>query len=377
MLPEPIVARWTLTAALPEPVVARWTLTAALPEPVVARWTLTAALPERVAVPPVPAARPAESAAEPPPDAGLSARTGAGPPATVGVGLPNAAARGPTGPAAGDGSPSGAPGAAQPGAVRPPVPVMPMASSRRATGRARRCPAGGADALVNESDRDGRCCRGGTGVTRGPAGRDAVTGRGARCTGAVSSRTSSAAPGRSARTGGRVCEGGSSPETGLADVVSASLTRPPGAPSRTAWDRVPVKEGFCQVLSRPPNPESATPVHPTAARWIGGNATQPAAEADPGATSLPASAGARAPESARAEPPPPAAEFASTAGIVAELRPSAAEFASTAGLAPAAGSVPDARRAAVVAGPPLSRSRNPTSQPSAPPRVTRDAICSV
>ncbi|MEV6595155.1 hypothetical protein [Streptomyces acidicola] len=121
-----------------------------------------------------------------------------------------------------------------------------------------------AGALVDEF---GRCGRAGTGVTRGPAGRDAVTGPGARCTGAVSPCTWSGASGSQPLTGGRVRKGGSSPETGPADVVSASLTSPPGAPSRTAWDRSPpVKEGFCQVLSRPPNPESATPVRPTVAR---------------------------------------------------------------------------------------------------------------
>ncbi|MDQ1028093.1 hypothetical protein QF035_005675 [Streptomyces umbrinus] len=285
-LPGPVVAP-------AEPVVAG--VTAVPLELVVARWTLTAAPPERVAglpgplaVPPPPADRLLEPAAVPPLDAGL--------PAPVGVGLPEAAV-GPTGAAAGGRSASAAapaegapaPGPAAPDAVRPGVPLTPSVVSRCATGSARRCTAGVAGALVSGF---GRWARGGTGVTRGPAGRDAVTGRGARCTGtgtgAASSRTSPGASGSSDRTGSRVCEGGSSPETGLADVVSAFLTSPPGAASRTAWDRVPVKEGFCQVLSRPPNPESATPVRPTAARWIGGNPTQPATEADLAPMAVPA-----------------------------------------------------------------------------------------
>ncbi|QQM42345.1 hypothetical protein [Streptomyces liliifuscus] len=88
-------------------------------------------------------------------------------------------------------------------------------------------------------------------------------------------------------------------------MASAFLTSPPGAPSRTAWDKVPVKEGFCQVLSRPPNPESATPVRPTAARWIGANPTHPATEADPAPMAVPASAPVRdAPASVRDAPAP-------------------------------------------------------------------------
>ena len=335
---EPAAARWTLTAAPPargaglptslavpaDPVVAGET--AVPPEPAAARWTLTAVPPELVA--------------------GLL-------PGAVEVGLPEAAGV-PTGPISVDRSPSAvAPAEGAPGA------------SRRATGSARRCTAGVADALVSEF---GRWVRGGTGVTRGPAGRDAVTGRGARCTGtgtgAASSRTPPGVSGSSDRTGRSVCEGGSSPETGLADVVSAFLTSPPGAPSRTAWDRVPVKEGFCQVLSRPPKPESATPVRPTAARWIGGNPTQPPTEADPALMSVPASA------SVCTELPSPEAEFASATGSAPAPRP-AAEAAEAEAEA-------DAAEAEDVAEPlPLSRSKNPTPQPSAPPRVTRDAICSV
>lgn len=255
-------------------------VTAVSPEPVAARWTLTAA------PPPAPADRPLEPTAEPPPDAGL-------PEAAVVPTGSTAEGRSPSAATPAEGAPDTGPAA--PDAVRPGVPTTPPPASRRATGRARRCTAGVAGALVSGF---GRWARGATGVTRGPAGRDAVTGRGARCTGtgtgtgtgagAASSRTSPGASDSSDRTGRSVCEGGSSPETGLADVVSAFLTSPPGAPSRTAWDRVPVKEGFCQVLSRPPNPESATPVRPTAARWIGGNPTQPATEADLAPMAVPA-----------------------------------------------------------------------------------------
>ncbi|WP_327727736.1 hypothetical protein OG250_12355 [Streptomyces sp. NBC_00487] len=65
---------------------------------------------------------------------------------------------------------------------------------------------------------------------------------------------------------GSVREGSSSPATGAADVVRTSLTSPPGAPGRTAWDKVPVKDGFCQVLNRPLNPASATTARPLVAR---------------------------------------------------------------------------------------------------------------
>ncbi|MFF9034888.1 hypothetical protein ACF090_05380 [Streptomyces sp. NPDC014892] len=65
---------------------------------------------------------------------------------------------------------------------------------------------------------------------------------------------------------GRVREGSSRPATGTADVVRTFLTRPPGAPGSTAWDRVPVKDGFCQVLNRPLNPASATAARPPVAR---------------------------------------------------------------------------------------------------------------
>ncbi|MFH8465298.1 hypothetical protein [Streptomyces sp. NPDC017991] len=237
-------------------------------------------------------------------------------------------------------------------------------AGRWATGRARRCTAGVAGALVSGLCRWGL---GGTAVTRGPVGRDAVTGRDARCTGGASPTAGDgAAPGTSGPATGRTRDGGSSPATGPADVVSAFLISPPGAPSRTAWDRVPVREGFCQVLSRPPKPESATPVRPRAARWIGGSPVQPTTAAGPAPT--------EAPET-----------VAPVAAVPMAVVPEAVVPVTTAaGTAPAPVPVPvsacapaGAERAADVAVPPLSRSRNPTDQPSAPPRVTRDAICSV
>ncbi|MER6161208.1 hypothetical protein ABT147_37730 [Streptomyces sp. NPDC001868] len=112
----------------------------------------------------------------------------------------------------------------------------------------------------------GRVVRGGTGVTRGPVGRDGVTWYGARWTGRGAAGAPAGASGSSVATG-RVREGSSSPPTGVADVVRTSLISPPGAPGRTAWDKVPVKDGFCQVLNRPLNPASATTARPpTAAR---------------------------------------------------------------------------------------------------------------
>ncbi|WP_221348525.1 hypothetical protein [Streptomyces beigongshangae] len=189
---------------------------------------------------------------------------------------------------------------------------------------------------------------GGTAVTRGPVGRDA------RCTGRACGASPDAVPGtvsaESADATGSTRAGGSSPGTGPADVVSAFLISPPGAPSSTAWDRVPVRDGFCQVLSRPPNPESATPGRPVAARWIGGSPAQPTTATGPGVGvgSGPGSG-----------PGPGVGEDAAAEDAAAE---DAAE---------------DAAAEVGAAVPPLSRSKNPTDQPSAPPRVTRDAICSV
>ncbi len=344
-----------------------------------ARWTLTADPPERVAAPPGP---PAPGLAEPdrtapglvPPAAG--APDGAGPDETEpdeavpdGVGPdevgpdgtgPSESAPaeagpdevGPVGVGLDEAGPDEAgPDEAGPDEAGPGVGRGAGGAGRWATGRARRCTAGVAGALVSGLCRWGL---GGTAVTRGPVGRDAVTGRDARCTGGVSPCAwAGAGSDGSGPATGRTREGGSSPETGPADVVSAFLISPPGAPSRTAWDRVPVREGFCHVLSRPPNPESATPVRPRAARWIGGSPVQPTT----------------------------AAGWASAA-VPADVPTAAVPVTAAAGTAPVSGPVPacapvGAERAADAAVPPLSRSRNPTDQPSAPPRVTRDAICSV
>ncbi|MEU9875079.1 hypothetical protein [Streptomyces phaeochromogenes] len=155
---ELAAARWTLTAALPERVAGLRAPLAVPADPVVAgvtavplelaaaRWTLTAGPPERVAAL-------TEPLAVPPRVAGLLS-------GRVGVGLPEAAGV-LTGPASGGRSPS----AATPAEGT-------LVASRRATGSARRCTAGVAGALVSGF---GRWARGGTGVTRGPAGRDAVT----------------------------------------------------------------------------------------------------------------------------------------------------------------------------------------------------------
>ncbi|WP_200305508.1 hypothetical protein [Streptomyces adelaidensis] len=153
------------------------------------------------------------------------------------------------------------PGAVAADAVRPDAPLVPELCGS-ADGSVRRCTAGAVGTLVNGV---GRVTRGGTGVTRGPVGRDPVTRYGARCTGGASPCASAGASGSSYATG-KVRAGSSRPETGVADVVRASLTSPPGAPGRTAWDRVPVKDGFCQVDNRPLNPASATTSRPTTAR---------------------------------------------------------------------------------------------------------------
>lgn len=141
-------------------------------------------------------------------------------------------------------------------------------------------------------------------------------------------------------------------------------TAPPSTvldrPSSTAWEAEAANDGFCHVGSRPPNAESATPPGAGArARWIGGSAVQA------GATAA-GMAGA-----ADGEPSGPPSALPVT---------------------PAVSTVPAAR--ASVTAPPVvaprgveprlrarsrgsSRSRNPTAQPSAPARVTKDAMASV
>ncbi|MEI5526701.1 hypothetical protein WB401_37725 [Streptomyces brasiliscabiei] len=86
--------------------------------------------------------------------------------------------------------------------------------------------------------------------------------------------------------------------------MRTSLTSPPGAPGRTAWDSVPAKDGFCHVVNRPLNPASATAARPSVARWIGASPCHPrtaADEAGPAAGELP-------PEPAPELPPEPAPE---------------------------------------------------------------------
>ncbi|WP_216591808.1 hypothetical protein [Streptomyces brasiliscabiei] len=88
--------------------------------------------------------------------------------------------------------------------------------------------------------------------------------------------------------------------------MRTSLTSPPGAPGRTAWDSVPAKDGFCQVVNRPLNPASATAARPSVARWIGASPSHPrtsADEAGPVAGELPPEP---APEPADAPEPDPA-----------------------------------------------------------------------
>ncbi|MEU9340395.1 hypothetical protein AB0D74_04120 [Streptomyces sp. NPDC048278] len=140
---------------------------------------------------------------------------------------------------------------------------------------------------------------------------------------------------------GSDCTGRSRPETAPAPEVPV---RPPPArpalraPSRTACERVPMNDGFCQVGSRPPNPASATGPPAPSARWIGGSPDQAAATTGRRGASTGVSGTFPLPVS----PAPPA-------------------------------SGPRSR--------PRTRSHSPTCQPSAPAEavalVTRDAISAV
>ncbi|MFJ9965266.1 hypothetical protein [Streptomyces avermitilis] len=141
------------------------------------------------------------------------------------------------------------------------VPAVRSGTDGGTTGSARRRTEGAVDDLVS---RTGRVAGGGAGVTRGPVGPVAVTGELMRCTGSGPAPSpDSSSPGDAT---GRERDGSSSPEAGRAVGASTPFTSPPGAPSRTACDSVPVKEGFCQVVSRPPNPASATEPLPAVAR---------------------------------------------------------------------------------------------------------------
>ncbi|MEU6555517.1 hypothetical protein ABZ915_35510 [Streptomyces sp. NPDC046915] len=168
----------------------------------------------------------------------------------------------------------------------------------------------------------------------GPRGGSSRSGTaGARCT--------TGCPGGPAN--GRAPAGFSRPDTGrAADERNVSPSIALDRPSSTAWDAAPMKDGFCHVGSRPPNRASATPAGLGAmARWIGGSPGQEGATTGrpPARTSPLAGAG-------------PTAASAAVAPLSADAPPSA--------------------------GVPLrNRSRKPTAQPSAPARVTRDAIWSV
>ncbi|MGW7044677.1 hypothetical protein ACWGDT_18585 [Streptomyces avermitilis] len=141
------------------------------------------------------------------------------------------------------------------------VPAVRSGTVGGTTGSARRRTGGVADDLVSGT---GRVAGSGAGVTRGPVGPVAMTGELMRCTGRVPAPSpGSSSPGDAT---GSERDGSSSPEAGRAVGASTPLTSPPGAPSRTACDSVPVKEGFCQVVSRPPNPASATEPLPAVAR---------------------------------------------------------------------------------------------------------------
>lgn len=304
-------------------------------------------------------------------------RPDAEPPDTVGrpPGVASTAAVRPSGDGAGALPVAVGPSEASPGVppaiAAPSEPVLRGGAwDGRAAGRVRRWTAGSA-ALVNGAGREVR--GGGTGVTRGPAGRDGVTSYGARCTGRASPGASARGTGSSLATG-RVREGSSRPATGVAEVVSTFLTSPPGAPGSTAWVRVPVKEGFCQVLNRPLNPVSATVARPSAVRRIGASPSQPR----PGAPRPPGAAG-----TAGAEAGPSPAPEAGRGAPSATARPAADVTSPPERTSPArtpperTPPEPTASAPAPRPVPPRSRSRNPTCQPSAPPRVTRDAICSV
>lgn len=213
------------------------------------------------------------------------------------------------------------------------------------TGSARRCTAGPAGALVSPVGAGSRPAADGTAVTLGPADPVAATGR------LVCRRDDPPtwSDGSSGAATGRASEGSSRPEAGSAGVASTPRTRPPGAPSSTACESVPVNDGFCQVVSRPPNAESATEPRPAVARWMGGSEGQAAAR------------------TGRFPSPPPTAP----AGLVPA--PGATRSPGT-----AAGPAADTTLVPRSRPPPRSRSKTPTPRHLSPaPRWTSAAICSV
>ncbi|RSS86180.1 hypothetical protein EF919_37160 [Streptomyces sp. WAC02707] len=192
-------------------------------------------------------------------------------------------------------------------------------------------------------------------------------GGGVARSGATGMRRAAGSPPRDADGGPG--EGGA--VAGGADSVNAPESRPwPAAGSRTAGDGTPLNDGFCHVGSRPPNPESATPARRSpVARWMGGRPVQ-AATATGGATAPTAPDPSGAPEASEA-PVPPGAPGTSPVPAVPAV-PSVDGVDEL-----AVGSCPEVAAPSVPVPRPRSRSRNPTGPPSAAPRVTRDAICSV
>ncbi|MFI2645050.1 hypothetical protein [Streptomyces sp. NPDC018610] len=171
---------------------------------------------------------------------------------------------------------------------------------------------------------------------------------GARCTTGPGPGDGSDAAGCSSPVTGRPGNGCAVPPP------STALDRP----SRTAWEAAPMKDGFCQVGSRPPNPRSATPAGLGAsARWIGGSTDQVAGT------------GARPPP---AGPSPPPGVAPGDTGSADAAAPGGISPPGTATEPP--GAVPPVPSSSVR---PRNRSRKPTAQPSAPARVTRDAISPV
>nr|WP_167469781.1 hypothetical protein [Streptomyces rubrogriseus] len=182
--------------------------------------------------------------------------------------------------------------------------------------------------------------------------------------GAVAGAGASAGIARSGATGIRCTGGGPAGRaSGVDEVCRADASKAPdsrlspAAGLSTPGDGARVNDGSCHVGRRPPKAASATPVRSApVARWIGGRPVQAATAtgAGPGADA----AGPPAPGSGRE--PVSAGGPVSGGGAAAEAAvPPPFPFPS-----------PPSRR-------PRSRSRSPTDQPSAVPRVTRDAIWSV
>lgn len=218
-----------------------------------------------------------------------------------------------------------------------------------AADRVRACPAG---AVCHERARP-------EGTARSAGAEDDPVVVGIVRSGATGSRCAVGSPGGVAN--GRRSAERSSPATGRADSAGASRSRlPPTAGFRTAGDGAPVNDGFCHVGSRAPNPASATPGRPPpVARRIGGS---------PGhaATGAGADGGTAAALGVLAVPPPETEPPSGAASRKATAPPEAASPEP----APLSSPPEPPRR-------PRSRSRNPTVQPSAVPRVTKDAIWSV